>query len=90
MGGIGSGAHAVAELNTIADSGLDRNLAAGTDSGTDSTVTRTSRQAFRMLRNKTTKAAGTLTVRKEDDTTASWTAAVSTTAGDPISSVDPT
>ena len=89
-GGIGSGAHAAAELNAIADALLDRNMATGTDSGTDSTSTRTPRQALRALRNKVAIAAGTMDVKKEDDSTSSWTAAVTTTAGNPVSSVDPT
>lgn len=89
-GGIGSGAHAAAELNAIADALLDRNLATGTDSGTNSTAVRTMRQALRWLRNKVSIAAGTMTVTKEDDSTSSWTAAVTTTAGNPISAVDPT
>jgi hypothetical protein len=89
-GGIISGAHAAAELNTIADSVLDRNMATGTDSGTDSTAVRTPRQALRVARNKATIAAGVLSVKKEDDITTSFTAAVATTAGNPISEVDPT
>ena len=89
-GGIGAGAHAAAELSAIADATLDRNMATGTDSGTDSTAVRTPRQALRVLRNKVTIAAGTLTARKEDDVTVSFTAAVATTAGNPISEVDPT
>jgi len=86
-GGVGSGALASAELNNIADAVLDRNMTTGTDSG--STTVRTTRQALRLLRNKRSIAAGTLTVTKEDDSTASWTAAVTTAAGDPIDSVDP-
>lgn len=89
-GGIGSGAHAAAELNAIADAVLDRNMGTGTDSGTNSTTTRTVRQALRRMRNKESIAAGVLTVTKEDDSTTSWTAAVTTTAGDPLSAVDPT
>ena len=89
-GGIGAGAHAAAELNAIADATLDRNMATGTDSGTDSTAVRTPRQALRTLRNKATIAAGVLTIRKEDDVTASFTAAITTTAGNPISESDPT
>lgn len=89
-GGIGSGAHAAAELNAIADATLDRNMATGTDSGTNSTAVRTLRQAARALRNKVSVAAGTATVTKEDDVTASWTTAIVTTAGNPISSSDPT
>jgi hypothetical protein len=89
-GGIISGAHAAAELNAIADAHLDRNMATGTDSGTNSTAVRTPRQALRQSRNKVTIAAGTMTTFKEDDATTSHTAAVTTTAGDPISAVDPT
>jgi len=89
-GGIGSGVHSAAELNNIADGVLDRVLSAGTDSGGNNTTARTVRQALRLLRNKASVAAGTLTVTKEDDTTTSWTAAIGTTAGNPISSVDPT
>jgi hypothetical protein len=89
-GGVGNGAIAAAELNNIADAHLDRNMATGTDSGTDSTAVRTPRQAYRVLRNKVGVAAGTATVTKEDDSTTSWTAAVATAAGNPISEVDPT
>ena len=48
------------------------------------------KQIQRRLRNKEAIAAGTLSTYKEDDTTVSWTAAVTTTAGDPLSAVDPT
>lgn len=89
-GGIGSGAIAAAEQNALADAFLDRNMATGTDNGTNSTAVRTVRQALRRMRNKESIAAGTLTVTKEDDSTTSWTAAVTTTAGDPLSAVDPT
>lgn len=89
-GGVISGAIASAELNAIADAMLDRNMGTGTDSGTNSTTTRTVRQALRRLRNKESIAAGVLTVTKEDDATTSWTASVTTTAGDPLSAVDPT
>lgn len=80
----GLGANAGAE---IADAVLDRNMATGTDSG--SPTVRTVRQALRSLRNKTGIASGVLTVRKEDDATASWTATVTTAAGNPISQIDP-
>lgn len=89
-GGVISGAIASAELNAIADAVLDRNMATGTDSGADNTTTRTVRQALRRLRNKEAISAGTGTVYKENDSTASWTYAATTTAGDPLSSVDPT
>lgn len=45
--------------------------------------------AMRFLRNKWAISGGTLTVEKEDDSTDAWTAAISTTAGNPISTVDP-
>jgi len=77
-------------VSEIADGFLDRNMATGTDSGTDSTSVRTPRQALRALRNKVTISAGTMTVTKEDDSTASWTSAISTATRDPISGSDPT
>ena len=88
--GIAANSLAAAAKQDIADYVLDRNMATGTDSGTDSTAVRTPRQGLRMLRNKTTITAGVATVTKEDDITASWTAAVTTAAGNPISGVDPT
>lgn len=45
--------------------------------------------ALRSLRNKVSISGSTLTVTKEDDTTSAWTAAVTTAAGDPINSIDP-
>jgi hypothetical protein len=66
-----------------ADKLLGRNLAGGADG------TRTVQDALRLLRNKSSVAAGTLTVTQEDDLTPAWTAAVVTTAGNPISSIDP-
>lgn len=72
----------------VADGILDRDMATGTDSG--STTVRTIRQALRALRNKWTNAAGTYTVYKEDDTTASWSAALTTDAAAvPIITSDP-
>lgn len=73
-----------------ADALLDRNMATGADNGTDSTAVRTPRQALRALRNKVTVSGGVATITKEDDVTASWTASVTTTAGNPLSGVDPT
>lgn len=72
----------------VADALLDRDMSSGTDSG--STTVRTVRQALRFLRNKWSITGSTLTVTKENDTTASWTAQVTGTAGaDPITSSDP-
>lgn len=71
----------------IADGFLDRNMATGTDSGTE--TIRTPRQALRILRNKVDVPLGT--VYKEDDTTASWTFAKTVDAtAQPITVVDPT
>jgi hypothetical protein len=84
---IDAAALATDAVNEIADGLLNRDMSTGTDSGTE--TLRTVRQALRVLRNKTEIAAGTLTVKKEDDSTTSWTGAVTTTAGNPISSIDP-
>jgi len=46
--------------------------------------------ALRMNLNKFTIAAGVLTVYKEDDTTVARTSALTSAAGNPITSVDPT
>ena len=70
-------------VNEIADGILGRNVSGGSSAG------RTVKQALHFLRNKWSIAGGTLTVTDTDDTTASWTAAVSTTAGNPVSTVDP-
>ena len=71
-----------------ADALLDRNMATGTDSG--SPTVRTVRQALRFLRNKWSISGTTLTVTKEDDTTASFTATVTTDAAAvPIVGNDP-
>lgn len=75
------------ERTSLADAFLDRDMATGVDSG--SPTVRTVRQALRFLRNKWSIGAGTLTVTKENDTTASWTAAVTQTAGNPVSEIDP-
>ena len=66
-----------------ADALLGRNVAGGSSTG------RLVKEALYTLRNKTAIAAGTLTVYGTDDATAAFTAAVTTTAGDPISAIDP-
>lgn len=72
----------------IADAILDRDMSTGTDSG--STTVRTMRQALRFLRNKWSIVVSTLTVYKEDDSTTSWTASVTTDATAlPITQNDP-
>jgi len=68
---------------TISDKLLGRNVAGGADG------TRTVSEALYVLRNKTQIAAGTLTVYGTDDATPAFTAAVTTTAGNPISAIDP-
>jgi hypothetical protein len=76
------------ERNSTADAFLNRDMSTGTDSGSPSV--RTVRQALRFLRNKWSISTGTLTVTKEDDSTASWTATVTTDpAAEPIVSNDP-
>lgn len=67
-----------------ADALLNRNVSGGSNSG------RLVKQAFHFIRNKWVVAAGTLTVYDTDDTTSSWTAAVTGTAGaDPVTGSDP-
>lgn len=66
-----------------ADALLGRNVSGGSSSG------RLVKQALHVLRNKTDIAGGTLTVYDTDDSTTSFTAAVTTTAGDPITTIDP-
>ncbi|KKK90180.1 hypothetical protein LCGC14_2725680 [marine sediment metagenome] len=90
VGGIPDGALVAAELLNIADALLDRRLDVGSDSGGDTTTTRTVRQALRAARNLVQIVSGTMTVMKEDDATPSHTAAVTRTAGNPISRIDPT
>lgn len=51
---------------------------------------RTIEESLHFLRNKWTIINGVLTVYLTDDTTVSWTSALTTTAGNPVSSSDPT
>jgi hypothetical protein len=86
--GLTVNALSTTERAAIADAVLDRDMSTGTDSG--STTVRTARQALRAIRNKMAVSAGTLTVYKEDDSTTSWSAAVTTDVGaEPIIGVDP-
>ena len=80
---IGASELAADAANEIADAILARNVAGGSSTG------RIVSEALYVLRNKTDIAAGTLTVYGTDDTTPAFTAAVTTTAGDPISTIDP-
>lgn len=67
----------------VADKLLGRTRAGGADGG------RTVAQCLAFGRNKWTIVAGTLTVYADDDATPLYTAAVTTAAGDPVTSVDP-
>lgn len=67
-----------------ADALLKRDMSAVTGESARSPL-----NALRAIRNKVAISAGTMTVYEEDDTTAAWTASVATSAGNPISSVDP-
>lgn len=82
-GALDAAALATDAAQEIADALLARNVSGGSSTG------RTVKQALHLLRNKVSIAAGTMTVTDTDDTTSSWTAAVTTAAGNPIDSVDP-
>lgn len=82
-GAVDADALATDAAEEIADAILGRNLAGGSNGGRDI------RSALRVLRNRRAIAAGTLTVRQEDDVAVAWTAAVTTAAGNPITDVDP-
>lgn len=71
------------ERNSTADAFLARNIFGGSSSG------RTVKQALAAQRCKVEISGGTMTVYEPDDTTPSWDAAITTTAGDPISRIDP-
>lgn len=67
-----------------ADALLGRNVSGGSSSG------RTVKQAFHFIRNRWVVSSGTLTVYDTDDSTSSWTASVTGTAGaDPVTASDP-
>jgi hypothetical protein len=74
-----------AALLAIADALLKRDMSAVSGEASRSPL-----NALRLLRNKWDAAAGTLTVKKEDDTTTAWTGALSSdAAADPVIGVDP-
>jgi hypothetical protein len=75
-----------AERDSTADAVLARPLG----NGASALDARTVENALRTIRNKWAIAAGTLTVYEEDDATIAYTAAVTTTAGNPVTTVDPT
>jgi hypothetical protein len=75
-------------VSAVADGLLNRDMSVGADSG--SSAVRTPRQALRFLRNKWAVDGSTVTVMKEDDTTASWTAVLTASSGAvPITGADP-
>lgn len=77
-----------AATKDIADGILDRDMAVGVDSGSDSV--RTVRQALRFLRNRWYIDGGVLYVMKEDDSNTSWTAIPLTDiSAEPITGVNP-
>ncbi len=72
-------------LNDLADALFKRDMSAVTGEAARSML-----NALRLLRNKSSVAAGTLTVTKEDDSTSAWTATVTTNAtAEPIIGIDP-
>lgn len=73
------------ERTSIADACLTRDMSAVSGEAARSPL-----NALRVLRNKMSVAAGTLTVTKEDDTTSAWTASVTSDANaQPIIGIDP-
>lgn len=77
--GTAVAAMAVALLDTLLSEG-----------DADALNARTVRSALRAIRNKSGTVGGTLTVCKEDDTAAAWTAAVTEDASaEPITEIDP-
>lgn len=83
---IGASELAADAVTEIVDGLLKRDMSAVTGESARSPL-----NALRQLRNKVAIDTGVLTVYKEDDTTAAWTAdVVGTTGTDPVTSVDPT
>jgi hypothetical protein len=75
----------IMDLRKIGDALLKRDMSAVTGESARSPL-----NAFRALRNKHAIASGTMTVYKEDDATAAWTAAITAdAAANPIIAVDP-
>lgn len=81
---IGASEIAQDAAREIADEVLDRDIAGGASGGA-----RNVRSALRRLRNRVAVSGGTATIYAEDDASAAWTAVVTTTAGNPVSEVDP-
>jgi hypothetical protein len=87
LGAISTSVGAVPTATQNADALLDRDMSAGAD-----TISRSPRNALRVLRNKVdlVVSPGNAVVYKENDTTTAWTAAITTNAAaDPIVTVDP-
>lgn len=82
-GAIDADAIAADAAAEIADKILGRNIAGGSDGG------RTVTTALYLLRNKVTISGGTMTVYATDDSTSSWTSAITQTAGNPVTASDP-
>jgi hypothetical protein len=73
------------DANAFGDDLLKRDMSAISGESARSPL-----NALRVLRNKVSVSAGTMTVTKEDDSTSAWTAAVTSTSGaDPITAIDP-
>jgi len=87
-GAIDAGSIATDGARKIADEHLDRDMSDVSD--TSSETRRTPLQALRALRNKLAISGTDMTVYKENDSTASWTAVVTKTAGNPVTAIDPT
>lgn len=86
IGGNLLGTLSSTERNAISDALLKRDWTLVTGEAARSCL-----NAFRLLRNKWSISAGTMTVTKEDDSTAAWTAALTVDAtASPITSSDPT
>lgn len=84
-GAVDAGALAADAATEIADALLKRDMSAITGEAARSPL-----NALRFLRNKWDVATGTLTVKKEDDSTTAWTAIVTAdAAADPIIGSDP-
>jgi hypothetical protein len=75
---------AIQSAALIPDQILKRDFAAVTGEASRSVL-----NALRPLRNRWTRTATIYSVKKEDDNTEAWSAAVSVQAGDPVTAIDP-
>ncbi len=78
------GVLSVTTANDLADALLKRDWTAVSGEAARSVL-----NALRFLRNKWTISGGTLTVRKEDDSSSAWTGAVTTAVSNPVTEIDP-